>query len=513
MTTRDLLSAPFGLSLVPSRAAQAHEGPRPRQHRRLPGWWGLWLVLGVGAALRIGDLVGYSRALMLYGDSYGYLIDASRLTPSGQHPLGYPLFLAMLRPFGSLTVVPVVQHLLGLGLGLGIYLLLRRLGVRRGFAVLGTVPVLLDPYQVQLEQFVLAETWTSVLVLLAFALVFLADRPPPWLCGAAGLLIAVATLSRTIAGVVLVPLLATAAIRRWGWLRPAALAVSAALPLLLYAAWFHSSFGKYGLDNLGNRALYGRTATIANCAQLHLGSVENRLCDPVPLERRNTPNFYAWEPGSPLNRARLPKGVARLDLAGSFDKHVIESQPLCYGRLALKDFVHYFGIDRVSSRDDWPIAAWQQQRTIYPQRWHVLLGPTSFAVLKVPVPGALPVEQTAHSPVRWLRAYQKHLYVPGWAVALAGVLGLAAAHRFRADTTRGRGARLPALTGAAGAFVLLLVMVPALSVPFDFRYLIPAQLFAGPAFVGALELWRAGRVRPGNGPPLRRTPLSPTTGE
>ena len=186
---------------------------------------------------------------------------------------------------------------------------------------------------------------------------------------------------------------------------------------------------------------------------------------------------------------------------------------MSYARLAANDFVHYFGIDRVSSRDDWPIAAWQQQRTIHPQRWHVLLGPTSFAAPKVPVPGALPVEQTAHAPVRWLRAYQKHLYVPGWAVALSGVLGLAAAHRFRAETMRGRGARLPALTGAAGAFVLLLVVVPALSVPFDFRYLIPAQLFAGPAFDGALELWRAGRVRPRTGPPLRRTPLSPTTGE
>jgi len=69
-------------------------GPvRRRVGARLRGWWGLWLVLGVGVALRVADLLSYRRALMLWGDSYVYLNDAARLHPSGQHPLGYPLFL------------------------------------------------------------------------------------------------------------------------------------------------------------------------------------------------------------------------------------------------------------------------------------------------------------------------------------------------------------------------------------------------------------------------------------
>ncbi len=508
MSMADVVAlGPVRTRLRPSRSSGAL---RRRTGGRAAGWWGLWLVLGVGATLRVADLLSYPRALMLWGDSYLYLNDAARLHPSGQHPLGYPLFLAALRPFGSLIVVPVMQHLLGLGLGIGSYLLLRRLGVRRALAVLGAAPVLLDPYQIQLEQFVLAETWTSVLLLAAVALVLVPARPSAAVCAAGGALLAVATLSRTVAGVVLVPLLAAAVSSRWGWRRPAVLTGTAVLPLLVYAVWFHSFYGQYGLDNLGNRALYGRTATIADCARLQLPAVERRLCDPAPRAARKTPNFYAWE-ASPLNIGHFPRGVRPLALAGSFSKHVIEQQPLSYARLVVDDLVHYVGVDRVSGRDDWPVAAWQQQPTIYPRRWHVLLGPASFAARKFPSARALPAQQRAHGPILWLRAYQRHIYVPGWSVALAGLLGLLSAARFRPAGGRHPQVRLRIFTAVTAVSTLLLVAVPALFVPFDFRYLLPAQLLAGPALVGAFELWRSERGRVRTGPPLRRRPATATS--
>jgi len=500
-------SGPVNARVRPSQAGGA---VRRRTGARVAGWWGLWLVLGVGVALRVADLLSYPRALMLWGDSYVYLGDAARLRPSGQHPLGYPLFLAALRPFGSLIVVPVVQHLLGLGLGIGSYLLLRRLGVRRALAAVGAAPVLLDPYQIQLEQFVLAETWTSVLLLAVVALVLVPDPPSVGVCAASGALLAMATLSRTVAGVVLLPLLAAAVSSRWGWRRPVVLAGTTVLPLLVYAVWFHSSYGQYGLDNLGNRALYGRTATIADCARLQLPAVERRLCDPAPRAARKTPNFYAWE-ASPLNTGHFPRGVRPLALAGSFSKHVIEQQPLSYARLVVDDLVHYVGVDRVSGRDDWPVAAWQQQPTIYPHRWHVLLGPASFAARKFPPARALPAQQRAHGPIFWLRAYQRHIYVPGWSVALAGLLGLLSAARFRPAGGQHPQVRLRTFTAVTAASTLLLVAVPALFVPFDFRYLLPAQLLAGPALVGAFELRRSERDRAPTGPPLRRRPATATS--
>ena len=483
---------------------------RRRAGAHIRGWWGLWLVLGLGVALRVADLLSYRRPLMLWGDSFLYLGNAARLRPAGQHPLGYPLFLAALRPFGSLIIVPVVQHLLGLGLGVGSYLLLRRLGVRRALAVLGAAPVLLDPYQIQLEQFVLSETWTSVLLLAVLALVLSSGQPSVGVCAVAGALLALATLSRTVAGVVLLPLLVAAVTGRWGWRRPVVLAGMTVLPLLVYALWFHSYYGQYGLDNLGNRALYGRTATIADCARLQLPALERRLCDPVPRAARKTPNFYAWE-ASPLNKVQFPRGVRPLVLAGSFSKHVIEQQPLSYARLVVDDLVHYVGVDRVSGHDDWPVAAWQQQPTIYPRRWHVLLGPASFAVGTFPPARLLPVQQRTHWPASWLRAYQRHLYVPGWSVALASVLGLLSAARFKPVAGKRRQGWLRTFTAVTAASTLLLVAVPALAVPFDFRYLLPAQLLAGPALVAAFELWRSKFERTRTGPPLRRRPLPATT--
>jgi len=476
------LASSAAVAAVPIRAQAA------RRRHGLPGWWGLWLVLGVGVALRAADLIGYRRALLLYGDSYAYLIDAVQLTPSGQHPLGYPMFLALLRPSGFLVVVPVVQHLLGVALGLGTYTLLQRLGARRSFAVLGSAPVLLDPYQIQLEQFILSETLTSVLLLAAFALVFVPERTSVRLCALAGVVMAWATLSRTVAGLVLVPLVVTVVARRRGWLAPAVLAGAAGLPLLLYVAWFHSSFGHYGFDNLGGRAVYARTARIADCARLRLPAPERQLCDPVPRAERKTPNFYAWEAGSPLYHVHLPRGVSSLELAGSFNKHVIEQQPLDYAGVVARDIGHYLGVNRVSGPNDWPVASWQQQAVISPRQWHVLIGPSNFAAPPYPPDKGLPGKQATHLPVPWLRMYQRVLYVPGIAVAVAGLFGMVAAFRFRL-LRQPKLARLRAFTAVSAISALMLVVVPGLIVPFDFRYLLPAQLLVGPALIGGLELW------------------------
>ena len=506
MTAPDLAAAPPSSppaavpAAVPRPSRSGTGAPAGRRHRpgraRRPGRAdvALGLLVGAGVLLRVGDMAGYRRAMMLWGDSWSYLLDAARLEPSGQHPLGYPLLLAVLRPFQALVVVPVLQHLLGLGLGLGTYLLLRRLGVGKGLALLGAAPVLLDPYQVQLEQFVLAETWTSVLLLAVLALLFVPVRPSVGACAAAGAVLVLATLSRTVAGVMLLPLLVAALHGRWGRRGTAGLVGVTLAPLALYAVWFHAGYGRYGLDNLGSRALYGRTAMIADCPRLSLTAQERRLCDLSPRGLRQTPDFYSWGP-SPLNLARFPRGVRALDVAGAFNRAVVEQQPLDYGRLVAEDFLHYWGADRVSTRDDWNVAAWQMQPTIRPREWKVLMGPTTFTVTRVSSVGRFPAEQSVHQPVGLMRSYQKHVYVPGWFTALGCLLGLAAAVRHRSRDLPGVPRRLVAFTGVAAGGALVLTAVPALFVPFDFRYLVLPQLLAAPALAGALALWRADRAR------------------
>ena len=116
-------------------------------------------VLGVGVALRVVTQIAYRPAL-LYIDSYRYLGNLHDLNPAKtSQPIGYVLLL--LRPVlsvGNLAVVAGVQHIIGLAMGVAIYALVIRLGVRRWVAVLAAVPVLLDAYQLQIEQNIMSET-------------------------------------------------------------------------------------------------------------------------------------------------------------------------------------------------------------------------------------------------------------------------------------------------------------------------------------------------------------------
>src|SRR2546421_3267 len=78
--------------------------------------------------------------------------------PSGQDPIGYDLYLLgpVLR-VGNLNAVVAIQHLLGLGMAVAGYVLLRRFGAWRWLATLATAPILLDAYQVQIEHNIMSD--------------------------------------------------------------------------------------------------------------------------------------------------------------------------------------------------------------------------------------------------------------------------------------------------------------------------------------------------------------------
>ena len=141
--------------------------------------WVFLAVLGVGFALRVVTQIAYRPAL-LYIDSYRYLGNLHDLDPAqNSQPIGYiALLLRPVLSVGNLAVVAGVQHIIGLGMGVAIYALLVRLGVRRWVAVLAAVPVLLDAYQLQIEQNIMSETLFEALILAAVVLL-LWTRPPP----------------------------------------------------------------------------------------------------------------------------------------------------------------------------------------------------------------------------------------------------------------------------------------------------------------------------------------------
>ena len=128
-------------------------------------------ALAAGAFLRLLAMIGYPGALWFAGDSYVYLGAALRLQPNLSKTTGYSLFLKALEPFHSLTLVAGLQHLMGLGIAVMIYVLARRSGVPQGWATAATLPVLLDGFFIEDEHMVMAETLFTFLVMLSMLLI------------------------------------------------------------------------------------------------------------------------------------------------------------------------------------------------------------------------------------------------------------------------------------------------------------------------------------------------------
>ena len=128
-------------------------------------------ALAAGAGLRLLAMLGYPGALWFAGDSYVYLGAALRPRPDLSKTTGYSLFLRALEPFHSLTLVTGVQHLMGLGVAVMVYLLLRRGGVPPRWATAATLPVLLDGFEIEDEHMVMAEALFTFLIMLAMLLI------------------------------------------------------------------------------------------------------------------------------------------------------------------------------------------------------------------------------------------------------------------------------------------------------------------------------------------------------
>ena len=135
--------------------------------------------------------------VMWFNDSYSYVFDAVHRLASQERPSGYPVLLALLMPLHSFTAVAAVQHLMGLGLGVASYALLRHRGLPGWAAMLAAVPVLFDAYQVQLEQQVMSDTLFMAAVMGAVVLACWTDRISMPAAITAGLLTGYAMLVRS----------------------------------------------------------------------------------------------------------------------------------------------------------------------------------------------------------------------------------------------------------------------------------------------------------------------------
>jgi hypothetical protein len=436
--------------------------------------WLFAVVAGCAAGLRVVVQLAYQPAL-IFPDSVRYLQYAYNFTTGSWAPdwlrtSGYSLLLIPAVLTHDLAVVAAVQHLLGLATAALVYAVLVHFGARRWLATLATVPVLFDPLQLNIEQYILTDiTATFLLVAALVVLVWKRDamgRAAPVL---AGLLLAAATIVRESDLIVIIPavlyLLAVFRPRR----RQAAKAVLLLLvgflpPVLGYLGWVQVWYGRFDFVNYDSQFLYGRIAQFIDCQGLALPWYERSLCPQQPPAQRD-PNFYMWDPRSPQVVLQAPPGMNKGRIMQDFDRRILEHQPLTYLEVVAGDVLYSFSPVRGSGPEHYPVL-YHQFQTFFPGDKDLPGG----VDLLTTIP-----QYTGHGPrldpalADFLAGYGRDFYVPGPLFAaglLLGLAGLAGIGR-----ARGSGLRAPCLLFSLG--VIAAVEPPFLIATFDWRYELP----------------------------------------
>src|SRR5215468_12030924 len=126
--------------------------------------WLLTVLLAAGLVLRVLAQVAYRPALF-YIDSMKYLFGAY----PGNDPPGYQILIKPVLDIADPTLIAALQHVLGLAMAVVLYVVLLRRGVPRWLAALATAPVLLDGYQLQIEQTIMPDVMFEACIVAGLA--------------------------------------------------------------------------------------------------------------------------------------------------------------------------------------------------------------------------------------------------------------------------------------------------------------------------------------------------------
>lgn len=474
-------------------------------------------ALAAGALLRLIALLGFPGALWFAGDSYVYLGAALRPQPNLSKTTGYSLFLRALLPFHSLTLVAVVQHLMGLAMAVIIYWLLRKHGVSKRWSTIATLPVLLDGFMVEVEHLVMAETVFTFCVMIALLLVLRTRRVSWWVALIAGLLLGYAAIVRTEGApfLALFPLfLLLRGFRDWGWRKlrawavPIVLAVGCAAPVVGYASWFHSFSGHFGLTESTGFYLWGRVSSFADCARIKPTGAEAAVCPKEPITHRTAPGNFIWHaPEVHQDLAGGPVSPANNKLLTDFAIHAVEAQPLGYA----KSIAH--GLIMAVS---WPREQYPGPGTVYYYYFHRH---------PLPIPhhvwikgGTADKDWVAYGHAKpgkviepfaaFMIGYQRVLYTWGPLLGIILAVGLGGLVRIRRPVRAWRLSRrqFPLYWGPRGtsllpwATAIVTLVTPIALADFDYRYLLPVIPFACLAAGLAFTPSRASGTGPATSP-------------
>ena len=455
------------------------------------------ILLTAGLGLRVLTQLAYRPAL-LYIDSYKYLTGTG-----GSDPAGYGILLRPLLWVGNLAVVAGFQHLLGLAMALALYTTLIRRHAARWAAALAAAPLLLDAYQLQMEQTILPDVTFEALITSGLTILLWHPRPGLWRVAAGALVLGLATDVRQIGELLIIPVVVFAVLSARDWRRLSYLAVAAAcfaVPVAGYMTISWATGNGFGLTSHGVNVLYGRAAVAANCTTLQLPSAERSLCP--------SPAVAAWGIDRIINNAdgpyqsyKAPPGKTVAQATDDFDFAVLKQQPLAIPLSVLRDAARLFALTRDGAPNITQISRWQFQPD-YPT---FPPGVTLHFVARQAQQygGGTPV---ADKPLAsFLRAYQLDGgYTPGPLLAVmtaAGTLGSLFALSWRKP--RRRRSESGADDGRPLAVAAMLATLAAIGVvlgsdvyEFSWRYQLPALVILPVAgSLGYLVIARRGRQR------------------
>jgi hypothetical protein len=374
------------------------------------------------------------RPALLTADSFLYMQEATLIRLGDIRPSGYSLLLWLVRPFPDpLPVVTTLQHLMGIGIAVVVYALLRYWGLPAWGACLAAVPTLFDTREIALESYILPDTLFTLAIILVVALLLTKHTPKRWQCVLAGLLLAYVTVLRGNGLPLAVVAAAFLLIRRAGWRAITAGVASFALPVLAYVAIYHAEYGQFSITSSDGIFLWSRTTSFANCAVIKPPPRLAPLCPnrqtsvatpgPAPawsvyaLLNAPTPADFLWASDVWWRHDAHP-GINHYNnsLGREFAFAAIRAQPLDYLRVSTKDVMLVFlGNDRPATHETMSF-------TVRP---HIPVLPPNYRADIARYAGTTSNTHLVQPYAYFLFLYQLPVYFPGVAFLLVVLTGLA----------------------------------------------------------------------------------------
>jgi hypothetical protein len=433
----------------------------------------LFLIVAIPAVLLRADAeLGY-RWQAWFNDSFEYVSNTVSFSLDPTRVSGYEIWLKILQPLHSYALITILQHLMGLAVAAMIYALARhRFGAPAWLATLAAVPVLYDGFEIELEHLILSDVPFLFLVTLALTvLLWNPAGPSTRLCLLIGGLLGLSVILRSLGEPVVAVFLIYMVIKRFSWRKIAAVVAVCVLPILGYAGLYDLEHGEFAMGDATGVFLYSRVMTFADCNTIHPPADELWLCTVVPPDKRPIAQSYIWTSQTPLDRLPPTKFEPLPNkLAENFAIRAIKAQPADYARAVASDTLKVFAWNRevfpnAQTYNEYlflpaptPIPSWDDAK----------IGPyDSFAAAYV---HGNPLTQVVNPFAAIIRYYQQFVWLPGTVyglILLAGLGGIVLAWR-----RLGGEALLP------WAISVAMIVVPAATAEFDYRYVLPAVPFA-----------------------------------